>query len=579
MEQDPAPATERNEHRISERIHGSDLMVTEGGSSGVHQLLDQIQTIASQVFQFTHKWREIQEEYAALGNLLKKRAVELDLKERSVMERIVEVEKKEEQLKNVEERERKVDLLDEAIKEKVIELEKKQESFDAEQMVKAEEMEVKRKEKLAEVEKKEKFFEVELIAKTEEMKVKEKQLEEREKELELKQRELEHVMAELEEKGREVERISKCNHNELRAFDLKQKESLKQLEAREKKLSLLDEAIKEKANELEKKEEIFVAEQKAKAEETELKCREKLAEVEKKEKFFEVELKAKAEEMDVKEKKLDEREKELDLKQRELEQVMDKLKDREKETNPACLASASASSPQQRDRAYEEEAEEEPEIPDSEFHDFKKTMSSFVVGKTWALYDTQDEMPRLYAKIKRVNKSQLSLNVTWLDPKDDESVPVACGRFTYGRTGTVSYLTFSHEVKPVIHGRNISVNPKEGETWALFRDWSQSWENNSGQHKTPYKYDLVEVLEVYEGHRGVGVTYLGKVEGFVSVFKHAVQHGEIKRVIEPKEMQRFSHRVPSVRLNGEEKEGVPGGSFELDPAAVPRYILLGGEGT
>ncbi|KAF8107667.1 hypothetical protein N665_0118s0035 [Sinapis alba] len=512
----PEPATERNEVQNSQRILGSDLMVTKSEHSGLHQLLDQIEGIASPVLQFTHKWRDIHEEYSSVENMLKKR--------------IVELEKKEERLKDVDERERKVDLREKSMALSLQENEVKQCLVSSILM----RLDCETANEAATV---------------------------------------------LEERGKEVERLSKCNDDKSREldkavkeFDVKQKESIKQLEAREK-------AVKEKVIELEKKQESFDAERIIKAEEMELKRKEKLAELEKKEKLFEMELKAKTEEMKVKEKQLEEREKELELKQRELEQVMDKLKEREKETNSACLASASASSPQQRDKAYEEETEEEHEkikIVDSEFHDFKQTISSFVVDKIWALYDPQDDMPRLYARIKRINKSQLSLDVTWLEPKDDESVPVACGRFTYGRTETVSHLTFSHELKPIIHGRNISVNPKEGETWAVFRDWSQSWENNPGQHKPPYRYDLVEV---YEDQQGVGVTYLGKVEGFVSVFKHAVQHGVFKKVITPKEMQRFSHRVPSVRLNGEEREGVPAGSFELDPAAVPSYILLGGKGT
>lgn len=29
------------------------------------------------------------------------------------------------------------------------------------------------------------------------------------------------------------------------------------------------------------------------------------------------------------------------------------------------------------------------------------------------------------------------------------------------------------------------------------------------------------------------------------------------------------------RLNGDEKDGIPGGSFELDPAAIPRDYLEG----
>jgi hypothetical protein len=32
---------------------------------------------------------------------------------------------------------------------------------------------------------------------------------------------------------------------------------------------------------------------------------------------------------------------------------------------------------------------------------------------------------------------------------------------------------------------------------------------------------------------------------------------------------RFSHMVPCFRMSGEEREGVPKGSYELDPARLP----------
>nr|VDC73292.1 unnamed protein product [Brassica rapa] len=519
-EQDPAPATEGDEHQNRKRIRGSDSMLTEGASSGgLHQLLDQLQVISSPVLQFTDKWREIHEEYATLQISLKKQAVRLDLKEKSLMERAVELEKKEEMLKDVEERERKIGLLEKSLEEKAKE-------NDVKQYLKGKKVD------------EDKSRELEKAV---------KEIEAREKKLRLLDEAMKEKVIELEKKQKAFEGEQLVKAEEM---ELKRKEMLA---------------------EVEKKEMIFEVEMKAKAEEIELKCKEKMAALEKKEMAFEMELKAKADEMEVKEKQLEEKEKELDLKHRELEQVMDRLKEREKETNSACLASASASSPQQRDKACEEEEPERIKIVDSEFHDFKNTMSSFSVDKIWALYDPLDEMPRLYAKIKRINKSRLSLDVTWLDPKDDESVPVACGKFTHGRRETMSYLAFSHELKPIIHGRNISVNPQKGETWALFKNLGQ-------QHKPPYRYDLVEVVVGFKDRQGVGVAYLGKVEGFVSVFKHSAKDRVVKLVIEPDEMQRFSHRVPSVRLSGDEKEGVPAGSFELDPAAVPSYILLGGEG-
>lgn len=218
-------------------------------------------------------------------------------------------------------------------------------------------------------------------------------------------------------------------------------------------------------------------------------------------------------------------------------------------------------------------AEEDPEelnCADSEFNDFENTMSSFKVNKVWALYDPVDGMPRCYGKIKKIAKSGSSFQVTWLVSEDEGSVPVACGKFRYGTTETVrSHLVFSHEMKPNIHGRNIAVIPRKGETWALFRDWKRS---QPKKHKPPFRYDFVEIL-VYDKEQGVGVAYLGKVDGFTSVFDYAEKHGCVAEMIGTEEMGRFSHRVPSFRMTGDEKNGVPAKSFELDPAAVPSFML------
>ncbi|CAA7041235.1 unnamed protein product [Microthlaspi erraticum] len=235
----------------------------------------------------------------------------------------------------------------------------------------------------------------------------------------------------------------------------------------------------------------------------------------------------------------------------------------------------SASPPTSEHRDEGETDEDVSEVPeeivcvDSEFNEFKNTMSSFKVNKVWALYDPLDGMPRLYCKIKKIAKSGSSFQVTCLDSKDEESVPVSCGRFEYGITETIrSQLVFSHEMKPNIYGRNISVIPRKGETWALFRDWKRS---QLYKHKPPYRYDFVEIL-FSDKEQGVGVKFLGKVRGFTSVFNYAEQH-VIAEMIGTEEMGRFSHRVPSFRLTGDEKNGVPANSFELDPAAVPSCML------
>ncbi|OAP05934.1 hypothetical protein AXX17_AT3G04590 [Arabidopsis thaliana] len=255
-----------------------------------------------------------------------------------------------------------------------------------------------------------------------------------------------------------------------------------------------------------------------------------LREVEAKRKFF-----------DLKEKELEEKEKELELKQRQVQE-------RSIQDGPSVDAEPLT---QQRNHNDEDKEKDSASVLSAsvqiKFNDFRKTMSSFMAGQVWALYDGIDSMPRCYGRIKKVNKCQSSLQVTWLEPKAEESVLAACGRFKWENTDTIqSHLAFSHEIHPIIRGKHfIAVNPSKGETWALFRDWSKSWNNDPEQHKTPYRYDFVEVLVSFDDSLGVGVAYLGKVQGFASVYKQAVQHGVISFMITPEEMQRFSHRVPS----------------------------------
>lgn len=561
-------------------------MVVEGDLAGfdhekeeIYKVLDQIQEKASSVLEFSLRWEEIDEQF----DLLQQRAMEVDLKEESVRKQILELEKREERVKLVEERARMLELI-----------EKEENESDLKQSLEAN------------------VVKLVLQMQNEEMVV--SQLNAQQKLLGLLQGSMmkkhEELMAEVEAREKEVALFSKsiddkaCDlEMKVKDFELKQTEeterrrkeaelmetSLKELEARENELRLLSDTIREKSTELEKKKENF-----------QLKQQDEAREIDVKSKFLEL-----------KEKELEEREKEIELKQRELEEgsiragsrkrsrlesgpsllaamgrdaeslTQHNHNDEDKEKDSASVVSVSTSSPVQISEAVHEEDNEEVDVSidesdedheplicvDSEFNDFSKTMSSFMAGQVWALYDGIDSMPRCYGRIKKVTKCRSSLQVTWFEPKDEESVPpAACGRFNLGITETISHLTFSHVMHPIIHGRHfIAVIPRKGETWAIFRDWSKSWNNNP---KPPYRYDFVEVLINFDDCLGVGVAYLGKVEGFVSVYKQAGQHGVVSLMITPEEMQRFSHRVPSFRLNGEEKEGVPAGSFELDPAAI-----------
>ncbi|KAI3776606.1 hypothetical protein L1987_46392 [Smallanthus sonchifolius] len=85
------------------------------------------------------------------------------------------------------------------------------------------------------------------------------------------------------------------------------------------------------------------------------------------------------------------------------------------------------------------------------------------------------------------------------------------------------------------------ISPQKGEIWALFKDWDINWSSDPESHKK-FKFDIVEILSVHDDC--VSVAFLMKVKG-------------------------FSHHIPSAKLTGNEKAGVPTGSFELDMASLP----------
>ncbi|XVF06581.1 hypothetical protein REPUB_Repub06bG0061700 [Reevesia pubescens] len=224
------------------------------------------------------------------------------------------------------------------------------------------------------------------------------------------------------------------------------------------------------------------------------------------------------------------------------------------------------------------------EYPDPEFSDFEKhrAESCFSVNQVWAIYDTLDGMPRFYAQVKKVLNPGFKLRITWLeaDPDKenelnwvDQGLPVSCGRYCYGSSETcVDRLMFSHRIDPIKRFGKHLVYPQKGETWALFRDWDLKWSSEPEKHKPPYQYDFVEVLTDFDEEIGIGVAHLGKVKGFISIFRQTERDGVISFQVSSRELYRFSHRIPSCRMTGKEREGVPLGSFELDPASLPTNL-------
>ncbi|ONK78596.1 uncharacterized protein A4U43_C02F20470 [Asparagus officinalis] len=219
--------------------------------------------------------------------------------------------------------------------------------------------------------------------------------------------------------------------------------------------------------------------------------------------------------------------------------------------------------------------------PDSEFYDFEQERdpSKFAADQIWAVYDDLDAMPRFYARIRQVF-TPFRLRFTWLEYvpfREHESewysaeLPVACGKYRHGKLeSTTTVEMFSHQVSWKSGGganRNTyDMYPHKGEIWALFKGWDAGWISDANSHRL-YEYEVIEVLSDLSDGNDFYVVDLVKVQGSVSLFMRSVVNG--KRRILRSEVLRFSHRIPSYRLSGGEREGVPEGSFELDTASLP----------
>ncbi|KAF8107679.1 hypothetical protein N665_0118s0045 [Sinapis alba] len=218
------------------------------------------------------------------------------------------------------------------------------------------------------------------------------------------------------------------------------------------------------------------------------------------------------------------------------------------------------------------------DIPDPEFNVFEdeRKPENFAVNQLWSTCDSRDGMPRKYARVKKVLASDFKLRVTYLKPvqeKNDESIPVAWGKFKNGETVDVPISAiFSGQMLHSICNKVVSIYPRKGEIWAMFRDWDEE-SNTPENHELPYKYDFVEIVNEFKEDVGIGVAYLGKVKGFVSLFQREAKNKVCQIQFAPKQMLRFSHKVPAVKMTGMEKESVPAGSYELDPTALPKDMF------
>ncbi|KZV14939.1 hypothetical protein F511_36226 [Dorcoceras hygrometricum] len=225
------------------------------------------------------------------------------------------------------------------------------------------------------------------------------------------------------------------------------------------------------------------------------------------------------------------------------------------------------------------------EYSSPEFSDFEKERmkNCFKNGQVWASYDTLDAMPRFYALVNKIISEDFEIQITWLEPYSDnqeeqqwlyQGLPVSCGKFLLGETETIQdHAVFSHPVnfRTGIDGRNRSfyeIYPVSGETWAVFKNWDINW-NGGSKGRVNLEFQLVEILSDYEIDSGIKVACLSKIKGFTSLFKRVHWKQANINSIPVKDIFRFSHKVPSIQMTGNEGPDVPKRCFELDPASLP----------
>lgn len=225
-------------------------------------------------------------------------------------------------------------------------------------------------------------------------------------------------------------------------------------------------------------------------------------------------------------------------------------------------------------------------VPDPDFHDFDqdRTEMSFSENQVWAAYDEDDGMPRYYAMIQSViSLKPFKMRISWLNSKSNNELaplnwvvsgfPKTSGDFWRGKYEVYETLnSFSHKVRWAKGTKGaIHIYPRKEEVWALYRNWRADW-NVHTPDDVIHKYDMVEVLEDYDKKAGISVMPLLKVPGFKTVFRQHLEQSK-RRTIPREEIFRFSHRVPSYLLTGQEGHNSPKGCLELDPASMPLELL------
>ncbi|CAM6099964.1 unnamed protein product [Calypogeia fissa] len=254
--------------------------------------------------------------------------------------------------------------------------------------------------------------------------------------------------------------------------------------------------------------------------------------------------------------------------------------------------------PQQRDcsptpsLSSEQDDDDLIRVPDAEFYDFDalRTGNDIVPGQVWAIYDDHDGMPRFYVRISKVTTKPFKAHVNWLHcyPATEKEkvwtemtdLDITCGDFKIGKPVIMDQInTFSHFVVDKVGRGPLKIYPRKGEVWAVYKDPLQfigpSGKPRVHEEWSPPKCEMVEILSDFCNKDGLRTGKLVKVRGFKTVF-HRGDETESFSSIKPEQLVRFSHGVPNQRIEDSvtDEKGIPRGSLELDPAAIPADLMM-----
>ncbi|CAK9190383.1 unnamed protein product [Sphagnum troendelagicum] len=212
-------------------------------------------------------------------------------------------------------------------------------------------------------------------------------------------------------------------------------------------------------------------------------------------------------------------------------------------------------------------------VPDPDFHDFDadRTETNIQAGHFWAVYDDHDSMPRFYCRIDRVQLHPFKVDCHWLESVNHprhvitgvnfRKVSPGVGEFKIAKAVDFNGINmFSHlmPVETTASKRLFTVYPKTGEVWAMYR---MPLLKSGAQDKL--QYEMAEIQTDFSVVAGVvGIVSLIKLDNFKTIWK------PVGPVTQVQDLWRFSHRVPSFRLKGDESPGLAEDCWELDPAST-----------